>query len=231
MDNYIEAQKLYDEDKYIDALGIYNRLIEKNPNDTVAYHGASKCLHRLNKLDEAINTCEKALEINEKLPLIHVILASVYNKLENREKSRKEAEIALSLDANSAVVLGCYGTSLLADNKLDEAISYLEKSVKVDNTDYVFHYNLAIAYSKDKRWGETIRELKNVYRLHPSVRTSFQIVIAYINKFKVIGSIGFLFLLTTIAAVAFSKKGLLIVSAFCLLFLLILDRVIKRVLS
>jgi tetratricopeptide (TPR) repeat protein len=217
--NFIEAQKLYEEDKYVEALGIYSRLIEQNPTDTVAYQGASKCLYRLDKLEETIKTCEKALEINEKLPLIHVILASVYNRLENREKSRKEAEIALRLDANSPVVLGCYGTSLLADNKIGEAISYLEKSVKVDNTDYVFHYNLAIAYSKDKRWGETITELKNVNRLHPSVKTGFQIVIAYINKYRIIGSIGLLFLLTTIAAVAFSKKGLIIVSVVCLLFI------------
>jgi predicted Zn-dependent protease len=230
MNKYIYAQELYDEQNYEGALGIYYELIKINPNDTLAYQGAAKCLNGQNKLDEAIKICLRALELNDKLPLIHVTLASVYSKLNNRPESRKEAEIALSLDSDSAGVLGCYGTSLLADNKLNEAISYLERSVKVDNSDYVFHYNLAIAYSKTKRWGETIRELKEVHRLHKSFKTGFQIAIAYINKLKIIGFVGFLFLIFTVGAVVFRRWGLLIISIFCLLFLLILDRVIKRIL-
>jgi tetratricopeptide (TPR) repeat protein len=230
MKDNTDAEKIDKEKRFSEPLNLYKKRIEETPNDVLAYQDTAQHLLQLNQVDEAIKVCQEALAIDQRLPHIHLILASAYNLQNNRSESRKEIEIALSLDPNSAVVLGYYGISQLMDNKLEDAISYLEKSICLDNSIYDFHYNLAVAYSKKKWLRETIRELKEVYRLQASPTIAFQIVLAYGNRFHIIGFIGVAFLLAIFGAVIFGKWGLLIVSLSCLFFLLIIDRVIKRVL-
>jgi tetratricopeptide (TPR) repeat protein len=224
----IDLEKKEKEKQFSETLELLAERIEETPDDVSAYQEVAQCLIQLNQVDKAIKVCQEALAIDQKSPQIHLILASAYNLQKNRSGSRKEIEIALSLDPNSAVVLGYYGISLLMDNEVDEAISNLEKSINLDNSVSDFHYNLAVAYSKKRRFRETIKELKAVYKLRASPKIAFQIALAYGNRFHITGVVGIVFLLALFAAVISGKWGLLIVSLFCLLILLVLDRVIKR---
>jgi tetratricopeptide (TPR) repeat protein len=222
------AQKALDDNKYEEALDLYNKLIIETPTDTLALHGAAKCLYRLNRLHDAIEVCQKALVINLNLPLIHVILADAYDALQDLGRSREEASAAFALDPNSAEVLGCYGTRMLKDNRLDDGISILEKATVLDDNLYFIHRNLVVAYSQKKDKKRVIKELKKLYRLRPSLRLSFEIIFAYMDKMKLFNIVGLVFTFSVFVAFVFKAWNLLWISTLCIGFLIALGLILRR---
>lgn len=91
---------------YIQAINDYNRALElvKNPNHSKldeTYLNRFCPLYKLKRYEEALATCDKALEITDnpnKLPKVYSKKASALNALGRHEDALKNAKIALEID-------------------------------------------------------------------------------------------------------------------------------------
>jgi Tfp pilus assembly protein PilF len=177
MDNKVieKATNELKNNRFAAALGLFNKIINDNPQNALAFQGASVALLNLQKFKDAAEMGNKALEINPKLVIPHTILAYVYDEFGNKEKSRDEAKIAMGIDPTSIDALCCFGIVLLLDNKISEAQEYLEKVVKIDPTNYLAQYNLAVTYEVggDKK---LFQQSIILLRLKPGIKNILKVI-------------------------------------------------------
>ena len=76
----------------------------------------------------------------------------------NHEEAAKNFRRALEIDPNSSNVRLSYGACLMASGKLNEAIRYLEDSVKADPTFVWLHSVLARGYGLRNDWAGSVEQ-------------------------------------------------------------------------
>lgn len=158
------------------AYKIYKEIIKLEPQNAIAYQGASTALQNLGKHDAALDMSRKALEIDQNLVIPHTILANIYAKLGEREKSREEANIAFSANPELPEVLCCFGILSLLEGNLDEALKYLEKAVDKDRSYYFAHHHPAVIYQAKGDIKNLFRQTIILFRLKPSIRNALRLL-------------------------------------------------------
>lgn len=81
-----EANKLWQDQKWIEAAKAYEGLTRTEPNNGQAWFRLGSSLASLNKFSEAIRPLERATEILGR-PVVYYTLGSIYAKLNNKEKA------------------------------------------------------------------------------------------------------------------------------------------------
>lgn len=62
-----EADNAFREDRFADALKLYDQVINEQPNNALAYQGAADCCLNLREFQGALDFCSKALELDSSL--------------------------------------------------------------------------------------------------------------------------------------------------------------------
>lgn len=190
MDNYMNnvqlkrAKVLLDRGDFNKAFEICQNIISSEPRNAVAFQYASVALSNLGRYPDALSMSTKALEIDPTLVIPHTTMALVYDEIGEKEKSRKEAKIALDKNPESPDALCCSGTLLLIDNRIDDATQYLEKAVKIDPSFYLAHYNLAAIYQGKKDSGKLFRQTIILFGLRPSIKSLFRLMFFLGRSYK-----------------------------------------------
>ena len=91
------AMALYRTGKPEEAAAELKTVLEKDPNNFDAIDGMGIVLIKQEKLKEALEYLQKAVQLNEKDVMVHVHLAVAYDKLNLPEKSKAALELAGSL--------------------------------------------------------------------------------------------------------------------------------------
>jgi len=86
-------------------------------------------------------------------------------RLGRRAEALADFTLALDLVPRFAPALANIGNLLLEDGVLDDAIVHYEAAVRADESYAVAHLNLAVAYRKLGRRGDSVRELRLANRL------------------------------------------------------------------
>jgi len=171
-----QAESLLDNGDFAKALHLFEELIKAEPENAIAYQGASIARLNLDNYSEALELSYKALDLDSMLTIPHTTLAYIYDELGDKAKSREEAKIALSMDIESPEALFCSGFFSLLDNKLDDAIRYLEKAVKIHPSLYLAQYNLATAYQKSGDSKKLLRQTVILFGLKPNARSLLRLM-------------------------------------------------------
>lgn len=179
------AKVLLDKGDFSKALEIYKSVISSEPHNAVAFQYASVALSNLGRYPDALSMSTKALEIDPALVIPHATMALVYDEIGEKEKSRKEAQIALDKDPESPDALCCSGILSLIDNKTDDAIQYLEKAVKIAPSFYLAHYNLATVYQNKKDSRKLFRQTIILFGHKPSIKSLFRLLFFLGRSYKI----------------------------------------------
>ena len=100
------ALALYEEGKYKEAMEIYDKLIEANPEDISANKGKGRAFHKLEKYEQAIECYNKALKCIDKNTLngnpqscsLWVDIGLSYIEIGNYEEAINSFNKALEID-------------------------------------------------------------------------------------------------------------------------------------
>lgn len=149
-----QAKIFLDNANFNKALEVYRNIISSEPQNAVAYQYASVALANLGSYPDALNMSIKALEIDPMLVIPHTTMAIIYDELGEKEKSRQEAKIALDKNQESPDALCCSGILSLIDNRLDDAMQYLEKLSKLIHR-FIWHTITLLLYTKAKKMQES----------------------------------------------------------------------------
>ncbi len=134
------------ENKYFEALKIFNSVIYQNPDIARAYTGRAIARNQLGRIDEAQKDVYKALSLNNKYPEAYYVRGLIFLNEKEYEKALSDFETALSYNpmltsAKIAIIKTHYK---MGDTK--KAFRIAEKYSKNDatNGDYYFYMGLIL---------------------------------------------------------------------------------------
>ena len=123
------------------AREMFERAIELDPNFAAAYAILSYTHYRdwLNQwiegpqaLERAFEAAQKAVALDDSLPLAHAYLAWLYVMRKQHEQAIAEANCAIALDPNFSEGYARLGGILTLSGRPEESVSLLEKAMRLD---------------------------------------------------------------------------------------------------
>ena len=122
---------LYDEEKYEEAIQVYNSIVEKFPEAHILYRNIGNCYFRMEDYEKAE---EFYLKVLEKEPDDHEALLGIGNTYANRDQNDKALEWYNKIDfekISDHMVLYNIGSNFYQQGKHQEALKYYRKAVQL----------------------------------------------------------------------------------------------------
>jgi len=155
------AVKKHNEGNLSEAELIYQKILEKSPNNSDALHLLGLVAHQLGRHEEATVKIEEAIRLNPNVAVYYGNLGMVYDSLEREEESTLSFKKALSLDPN-------YGSAKLAHYNLvvyyrdrgefDESLEHYNKAIELDNGFYDAYWNRGLLLLILRRFEEGLED-------------------------------------------------------------------------
>jgi tetratricopeptide (TPR) repeat protein len=127
-----QAEKLYQEGRYAEAVVLCNRVLAGNPKDIEANYRRGMAYYRLQKYDLAIADLDRAISLDPKHSRSYSGRASVFYSLERYQEAIQSAETALKIDPNYA---SAYINRALCRRELKDArgaAADLDRALQID---------------------------------------------------------------------------------------------------
>ncbi|MBN1882069.1 MAG: tetratricopeptide repeat protein [Deltaproteobacteria bacterium] len=136
-----EGVRLYNEEKYDEALSSFLAALTKNPNDTSSRHNVAVCYAtrgweaaNASDYEQARTYFSSALLYDDTEPLIYKGLGYVIEKEGDYVSAESYYKKALTLDSSDAEVMLALGVVLYNQEKLEESLSYLTTYMEMNPT-------------------------------------------------------------------------------------------------
>lgn len=187
-DAFERATELVDEGKFRQAVEEFNRILQSDPQNAVAFQGLGYSLMHLGQWDRAIIALRKSSELNPKLILSHAHLGYCLDRRQQYQDAERELRLALALDPSlveTTVNLGCV---LFKQRRLGEAEAMFKHALELtqerSKQSWILD-NLARLYAHQRRFDDSFRTVLQAYRLAPSFRTGMDLVRVFPRKWIV----------------------------------------------
>jgi len=175
------------------AVEYFDRVIEKEPDNALAYaglaysHMASTFYSEVSAQEahpKARSAALKALKLDDQIAEAHEALAVVSTYIEwDLEKGRRELERAIALNPGYAWAYFHLGNIFLYQARFDEAIKATERGLALDPLNVAFNRNHGLIYLRAKRFDRCIKILKRAVEMDPTFpSTHLHLGLAYMQK-------------------------------------------------
>ena len=172
---FLQARELYlrfEKEAIHKAAKLFEQAIELDAQFAAAYVMLGWCYEtlplwaespeqRANYKDQAYVYAQRALALNESLPVAHSLLASLYTAEGDADRAYQVGKRAVELNPNSAkslAVLSVYATNV---GRSKEALTAIENALRINpHPPAVYLYILGRAYSFNQRYPEAIEVLE-----------------------------------------------------------------------
>jgi tetratricopeptide (TPR) repeat protein len=159
----LEAEAMESQDKWEEAAAEYKKILEQNPNVPGIHFRLGRVA--LSKSESPANTEEARKEFEEELNIDPTNAAAEFSlgEIARRggqwDKAIPHFTNASKLDPGFAEAFIALGMSLNSVERFSEAVSPLERYVKMLPADPAGHYQLSIAYARTGRKEQATREM------------------------------------------------------------------------
>jgi tetratricopeptide (TPR) repeat protein len=166
--DFVEAEKLYKEEKYKEAADAFSRIIEENPVYTEAYANLGRCYLKLEQFDQAIENLNKAIELKPTFAIAFRYLGEALLTKGEKDKGKEALTKASELETVDAEFHYNLGATFYNYDLTDEAIAEYLKALKLDaNMSKVF-YQLGWAYFKKGELEKSIESFEKFLESNPA---------------------------------------------------------------
>jgi tetratricopeptide (TPR) repeat protein len=144
---------------YENAAVCFRKAIELDPMYSRAHNGLGNALLRQNRLDEAIDKFKRAIEIDPKDPLPYKNLGNALRLQKKLDEAIACGKTAVELDPNDALawfLLHAATRELRDQNKWDEVITWIRKTIELRPPVVEAYRELGITFVVQKKYDEAI---------------------------------------------------------------------------
>jgi tetratricopeptide (TPR) repeat protein len=131
---------------WVDEITLYQDCVKKAPAKARPYNNLGAALMRANRLTEAVEQLQKALEIKPDFVDAHYNLGYALSRQGKLAEGIDHFRETLRLDPDNFKALNNMGVSLAIQGRYQEAIQYLESALKLSPGDVDVHSNIGIAF-------------------------------------------------------------------------------------
>lgn len=165
-DAYFQMGNLYEKLGLAEkARAQYKKVIELDPGYAQVYNNLGNVSGQLGELDAAIDAYTNAIRLDKSLASAHYNLGQAYVLKRDFTKAETELLTATELVPYESKYALALGMLYATQQKKNDAIFYLEKSVQADGQNAPAHYQLAMAYKSIGKYDEAILSLEKYQAL------------------------------------------------------------------
>jgi len=131
------------------------------------YNNLSNAFYKEGRIDEAIRTALKAIELQPDYGIGRYNLGNLYASQGRFDLARASFQEAIRLFPNYAEAQSNYGQLLAETGDIETSIQYFRKAIELNPSLARAHLNLGVALAREGRIKEAIRSLHEAARLDP----------------------------------------------------------------
>lgn len=158
--NLSEGVQMFQQGRYEEAIALFQKVLEKEPDSVDARYNLALSLLRSGKQDEAIALLEKVIEMKPDMMETYLALGECYFNMGENEKAKSYFEQALEKEPNNAEVYYNLGIIHYKDDRTDEAIKNFITSNSLDPEFAPTYYQLGLAYIKKGEMDKAVQNLE-----------------------------------------------------------------------
>ena len=188
---YLKGRYFYhhrtEEDLY-HSIDYYNQALNIDSTYALAYSGLAEAYNELTRRDwfpwgkgyeETVRNAQKAINIEYNIAEAHAVLGHIAGWHHwDWEQMKKELDIALKLNPNSASANNYYSVYLMRMGDNDNARYYKNKAMDLSPYDVQWFISSAVLYYQDEKFEEVLKENQKVSELNKQYKY------AYLFNFK-----------------------------------------------
>lgn len=169
---YVAQQKIQQyirANQFAPAAELLEDLLRQQPGNLSAMTVLSSLYGKMERYDEVLQCCKKALKIN---PKSVELLSNMGNALHAQGKSEKAIDAfkkALAIQPDALAVLTNIGIALTGMTRFSEAENYLKQSLAQDPNNVLACFNLAVCHSRQGHFSEAAGYYQKVLFLAPDL--------------------------------------------------------------
>lgn len=149
------------------ADGIKNAILPHMPSLASCYFWLGNSYYMNNQFEEAVDTFNRAIELNPRAEDFYTQLANSYLGLRQFEKAVQAAKRSLQIEQNNAFAYSILSKIYRAMGQYDEAVEALRKAIELEPKDVDHYISLANLYGAQGNYEEAINTLKKALESSP----------------------------------------------------------------
>jgi tetratricopeptide (TPR) repeat protein len=164
---------------YTDIETLWRTTIARNPDCWLANNNLGSCLYKEERVEEAVEHYQKAIECKPDYPEAHYNLGLVFWRQGKLDEAIEHYQKAVELEPARAEYYINLGNLLAIQERPSEAIRQFQKALAVEPGYTKAHYNLADIFFAQGRWDEAIEHYQQALKQMPdSVHAYYQLGLA-----------------------------------------------------
>ena len=145
-----EAKEDFDRGHYVDAEGVYDKLLARDPKNPYLLSNQGVVLFRENKLKSAEVVLKKAVVAAPKDPFGQATLGIVYYKMHRLDDAISALTQAITLDPKNATAHNYLGIISSEKGWPEAAIEEMQKAIALNPNYADAHFNIAVIYATNQ---------------------------------------------------------------------------------
>lgn len=169
------GNKFFDEGKYEEAVEVYEKILEKNPDVYVINKNIGNCYFKQENYEKAEEYYQRVLE---KSPSDSKTMLAIGNCYANRNENEKALEWYNKIEfekIDDPIVLYNIGTIFYNSSKVEEALRYYKRAVEIQEDFLDGIYRLGFSYLTLARYKEAIETFENYLKHDPDSERATQV--------------------------------------------------------
>ena len=153
---------------YNDAIESYDKVLEINSNEFMAWANKGISLAQLKKYDNAIASLDKAVAINQNFSDAWYNKGIILSNIKKYNDAIESYDKCLKINPTDFRALNNRGISLANLKKYDDAVASLDKALKINQTDFVVWYNKGRFLADNGKYKEAVESYNKALEINPN---------------------------------------------------------------
>ena len=170
-----EGNKLFKEEKYEEAIGIFGKILEEYPDAYIINKNIGNSYFQMEKYDEAEKYYLKVLEKDPNSNDIMLLIGNCYANRSEREKALEWYSKIEFEKIDDPTVLYNIGTNFYNLSKFQEALKYYKRAVEIQDDFLDGLYQLGLAHLTLGNYQDSVSVFENYLKQDPDSGRASQV--------------------------------------------------------